>query len=215
MRNVTFGYKDDGSVNAIALHNINTQIIKGQVAVLVSPSSGGKSMIIKLLLGFYPMNTGNTIIDGKPIGQWPLTLLRKMILFLFFGLCGLTYSQIVELPSEPTHTDRSGESRSKRHASIHMPSNLMENLMMRSGRKPFSSQTLFKKNLTKAHYHEIKPRLDLLMMRLHFMLAHGCTVKIQRKFEPSSHGAIKRGVPTNLLSRSTAIEIDEPLTALG
>ena len=65
-------------------------------------------MIIKLLLGFYPMNTGNTIIDGKPIGQWPLTLLRKMILFLFFGLCGLTYSQIVELPSEPTHTDRSG-----------------------------------------------------------------------------------------------------------
>ena len=82
MRNVTFGYEEDKSVNAIALHDINIRIAEGQVAVLVGPSGGGKSTITKLLLGFYPLNRGNIIIDGKPIGQWPLTLLRSMIAYV-------------------------------------------------------------------------------------------------------------------------------------
>ena len=37
-----------------------------------------------------------------------IVVLCSLILFLFFGLCSLTYSQTVELPSEAIHTDRPG-----------------------------------------------------------------------------------------------------------
>lgn len=78
MKNVSFSY--EGQKNL--LENFNINISEGKVIALVGASGGGKSTIIKLLLGFYPLKTGNIIIDGKSISQYSLRELRELMAYV-------------------------------------------------------------------------------------------------------------------------------------
>ena len=78
MKNLTFGYAENGTV----LHDINISVEAGAVAALVGPSGGGKSTIIKLLLGFYPPNAGNIIINGQSLGAYSLSQLRSLMAYV-------------------------------------------------------------------------------------------------------------------------------------
>ena len=78
MKNLTFGYAENGTV----LHGIDISVEAGAVAALVGPSGGGKSTIIKLLLGFYPPNAGNIIINGQSLGAYSLSQLRSLMAYV-------------------------------------------------------------------------------------------------------------------------------------
>ncbi len=62
-KDVDFSYGGDVSV----LRNISFTIKPGQKLALVGESGGGKSTISNLLMGLYPLETGEVLIDGQPI----------------------------------------------------------------------------------------------------------------------------------------------------
>ncbi|EPY14029.1 ABC transporter ATP-binding protein [Paenibacillus alvei] len=64
------------------LNQISFSVERGQMVALVGPSGGGKSTIIKLLLGFYPLNKGEIRIEGKNISDFTLSDLRNRMAYV-------------------------------------------------------------------------------------------------------------------------------------
>ncbi|MGL4736182.1 MAG: amino acid ABC transporter ATP-binding/permease protein, partial [Cellulosilyticaceae bacterium] len=71
---VSFGYP--GRTENL-LENTNLRITKGERVALVGESGMGKSTLIKLLMRFWDVSTGEIRIDGEPITQMPTATLRK------------------------------------------------------------------------------------------------------------------------------------------
>lgn len=71
--------------------NVSIDVPAGKTVALVGTTGSGKSTLIKLLLRFYPVNTGEIRIDGVPIDELTLASLRESIglvsqdVFLFEG----------------------------------------------------------------------------------------------------------------------------------
>ncbi|WP_426490723.1 ABC transporter ATP-binding protein [Hymenobacter sp. 102] len=61
------------------LQDITFSIRAGEKIALVGPSGAGKSTIVQLLMQFYELSGGQITIDGRPIGQYDLTELRRHI----------------------------------------------------------------------------------------------------------------------------------------
>ncbi|MFS0553779.1 ABC transporter ATP-binding protein [Brevibacillus sp. 179-C9.3 HS] len=78
MEQVVFGYNEDTKV----LDGVSLRIEQGQMAALVGTSGGGKSTVMKLLLGYYPPASGSLYLLGKPIGQYSLAEMRSMISYV-------------------------------------------------------------------------------------------------------------------------------------
>jgi ABC-type multidrug transport system fused ATPase/permease subunit len=55
---------------------------RGQIVALVGPSGGGKSTVLKMLLGFYCPQAGSIVVEGRPIGSYPLEQLRERIAYV-------------------------------------------------------------------------------------------------------------------------------------
>ena len=73
---VTFRYSETGApiLDRMALH-----VKAGEFVALVGPSGGGKSTILRLLLGFDRPQSGAILIDGRPIETLDLSALRRQI----------------------------------------------------------------------------------------------------------------------------------------
>ena len=54
----------------------------GQTIALVGPSGGGKSTILKLLLGYYPIQAGKIFVNGMGLGTQSLTQLRNLMAYV-------------------------------------------------------------------------------------------------------------------------------------
>lgn len=65
LRNVYFKYP--GTSNPYILENINIEIPIGKTTAIVGPSGGGKTTILKLLLGFYQPSKGKILIDNHSL----------------------------------------------------------------------------------------------------------------------------------------------------
>ena len=65
-KNVSFRYAKD---KPLALDNLSFKIQNGQTVALVGASGSGKSSIIALLLGFYPLQDGDILIAGTSIAE--------------------------------------------------------------------------------------------------------------------------------------------------
>jgi ATP-binding cassette subfamily B protein RaxB len=63
LRNVRFRY---GSADRYVLDGINLTIEPSSFLALVGPSGAGKSTLCKLILGLYPPNEGEILLDGQP-----------------------------------------------------------------------------------------------------------------------------------------------------
>jgi len=72
--NVHFNYVNK---NDIVLKNINLSIKKGESIALVGPSGGGKSTIMRLLLGYYQKYEGSIQLYGSELSTWKLSALRN------------------------------------------------------------------------------------------------------------------------------------------
>ena len=73
-KNVHFGYTE----NKIIINNFSSYIKSGQRIAIVGPTGAGKSTIIKLLMRFYDVNSGEILIDGHSIKDYTRNDLREM-----------------------------------------------------------------------------------------------------------------------------------------
>jgi ATP-binding cassette, subfamily B, bacterial CvaB/MchF/RaxB len=76
MRDLRFAYgRDDPEV----LKGVNLKINAGESLAIIGPSGGGKSTMLKVLLGFYEPSGGEILVDGEPMKQLGIDTFRKQI----------------------------------------------------------------------------------------------------------------------------------------
>lgn len=78
MKSVNFGYGGEEK----SLKGLSLKVTKGQVAALVGPSGGGKSTVLKLLMGYYPLEDGLIALEAKPMEMYSLNEIRDMIAYV-------------------------------------------------------------------------------------------------------------------------------------
>ena len=76
LRNVGFRYP---GTDQPVLSNVNLDIAPGETIALVGMSGGGKSTLVSLVPGFYPVSSGQILLDGMPIDQIELSSLRAQM----------------------------------------------------------------------------------------------------------------------------------------
>nr|WP_255575642.1 ABC transporter ATP-binding protein [Caproiciproducens faecalis] len=72
--NVRFGYTED----KIIINDFTCKVHEGQSIAIVGPTGAGKSTIIKLLMRFYDINSGDILIDGRSIRDYTREGLRSI-----------------------------------------------------------------------------------------------------------------------------------------
>ncbi|GHV54475.1 ABC transporter ATP-binding protein [Deltaproteobacteria bacterium] len=73
--NVSFTYQD----GTLALSNINLTVKRGERIALVGPSGGGKTTFVNLISRFYEPTAGRITLNGRSLGEYTLSSLRKSI----------------------------------------------------------------------------------------------------------------------------------------
>lgn len=106
MKNSYKRYKT-GDVEIVANNNINFQIEKRELVIILGSSGAGKSTVLNILGGIDTNDEGQVIIDGKDISNYnskELTTYRREdvgFVFQFYNLVSnLTAKENVELASE-------------------------------------------------------------------------------------------------------------------
>jgi len=74
--NVAFSYEPGG---AAALRDVNLEIEPGQRVAIVGRSGSGKSTLVSLIPRFFEPGSGQLLLDGRPLADWPLPALREQI----------------------------------------------------------------------------------------------------------------------------------------
>ena len=64
-KNVHFGYDEHKEI----IHGFSIKASSGQKIAIVGPTGAGKTTIVNLLMKFYPLNSGDIIIDGHSINN--------------------------------------------------------------------------------------------------------------------------------------------------
>ena len=64
------------------LKNINLRVPEGTSLAIVGPTGSGKSTLVSLIPRIYDAPEGSVLIDGRPIREFPLEVLRKNIGFV-------------------------------------------------------------------------------------------------------------------------------------
>ncbi len=75
VENIYFGYLPDQEV----LKGLTLTIEPGQKIALVGASGGGKSTLVQILLGLYPIRSGAIRYDGVPVEQIGFDLIRENV----------------------------------------------------------------------------------------------------------------------------------------
>ena len=73
-KNVSFGYNPEKTI----INNFNAKIKPGQKVAIVGPTGAGKTTIVKLLMRFYDVNSGEILIDGHNIKDFNRDDLRNL-----------------------------------------------------------------------------------------------------------------------------------------
>ena len=74
IRHTSFGY----DTNKIIIHDFSADIKAGQKVAIVGPTGAGKTTMIKLLMRFYDVNSGEILIDGHNIKDFNRSELREL-----------------------------------------------------------------------------------------------------------------------------------------
>ena len=78
-QNVSFTYPNGNPKNPQVLKNLNFKIEPNQTVALVGPTGCGKTTLAKLLLRLYDPQEGTILLDGKPIQEYPLEMIRQQV----------------------------------------------------------------------------------------------------------------------------------------
>ena len=74
MKHVSFGYDED----KIIIHDFSCEVEKGQKVAIVGPTGAGKTTMVKLLMRFYDVNSGEILIDGHNVKDFDRSKLREL-----------------------------------------------------------------------------------------------------------------------------------------
>jgi len=78
LKNLSFAYESGENANGNTLEQVNLSVRKGEFAALVGPSGGGKSTLMKILMGLYPVEDHSLFINGAPLNRYALEELRDL-----------------------------------------------------------------------------------------------------------------------------------------
>jgi phospholipid/cholesterol/gamma-HCH transport system ATP-binding protein len=68
--------------------NLDLEIRRGETITVMGPSGSGKSVMLKMLIGLIPPDSGQILFDGRDVGKMneeELTEVRRRIAYLFQG----------------------------------------------------------------------------------------------------------------------------------
>lgn len=71
---VSFGYNPDQMI----IHDFSADVQQGKKVAIVGPTGAGKTTMVKLLMRFYDVNSGEILIDGHNIKNFNRGELRKL-----------------------------------------------------------------------------------------------------------------------------------------
>lgn len=71
---VAFGYDEDHMI----IHDFSAHVNAGQKVAIVGPTGAGKTTMVKLLMRFYDVNSGEILIDGHNIKDFDRSPLREL-----------------------------------------------------------------------------------------------------------------------------------------
>ena len=75
LKNINFTYGKGSQV----LHDISLKAESGQKIALIGPSGSGKTTIAQIMVGFYPLHTGEILYDDVPIEKIGLPIVRENV----------------------------------------------------------------------------------------------------------------------------------------
>jgi ATP-binding cassette, subfamily B, multidrug efflux pump len=122
-RDLRFAYETDPEQPVEVLHSISLTVPAGSSLAIVGPTGSGKSTLVNLVARLYDTTPGSVLLDGRPVREYPLDLLRANIgfvpqeTFLFsetlreniaFGVASATDDEIARA-SEAAHIRREFE----------------------------------------------------------------------------------------------------------
>jgi ATP-binding cassette subfamily B protein RaxB len=76
LRNVGFRY---GAGEPEVLRGIRLKVEAGEMVALVGPSGGGKTTLLKIMMGLFQPSYGQVLVDGVPLGEGGLANWRRQI----------------------------------------------------------------------------------------------------------------------------------------
>jgi len=76
-RELNFSYN-----GAPVLHHVNLRIPAGTSLAIVGPTGSGKTTLVSLIPRIYDAKEGSVLIDGRPVEEYPLAMLRRNIGFV-------------------------------------------------------------------------------------------------------------------------------------
>ena len=77
-KDVCFAYKEDSPI----LKHVSLAIPKGQSVAIVGPSGGGKTTLLKLILGYYSLPDECVRLFGADLNAWQLNAARQQMAFV-------------------------------------------------------------------------------------------------------------------------------------
>ena len=77
-RHLHFSYGEDSSAIPV-LRDISLHIPAGSSLAIVGPTGSGKSTLVNLITRLYEAPEGSLLIDGRPVREYPLAVLRRNI----------------------------------------------------------------------------------------------------------------------------------------
>ncbi|WP_439471484.1 peptidase domain-containing ABC transporter [Brevundimonas sp.] len=76
LRNVSFAYSPH---DPPVLQNVGLVVEPGEFVAIIGPSGGGKSTLLKLVTGLYPVSYGDILLDGRSLETWGPRAVRRAL----------------------------------------------------------------------------------------------------------------------------------------
>jgi ATP-binding cassette, subfamily B, multidrug efflux pump len=81
-RDLSFSYSGSDSGRSEVLHSLSLKIPAGSSLAIVGPTGSGKSTLVNLIPRLHDAAPGSVLVDGRPIRDYPLEVLRANIGFV-------------------------------------------------------------------------------------------------------------------------------------
>jgi ATP-binding cassette, subfamily B, multidrug efflux pump len=81
-RDLSFSYSGSDSGRSEVLHSLSLKIPAGSSLAIVGPTGSGKSTLVNLIPRLHDAAPGSVLIDGRPVRDYPLEVLRTNIGFV-------------------------------------------------------------------------------------------------------------------------------------